>query len=111
MEGISWRDAEGEIVHEPEREKIADLDALPLPARHLLDNSLYHFPGIEGPITTVKSSRGCPLDCSFCGYTLAQGLRFRFRLRRLRLPPVAGRCPTPFAGAAFLRRFLAIRTK
>ncbi|MCI0346102.1 MAG: hypothetical protein L0221_11770, partial [Chloroflexi bacterium] len=27
----------------------------------------------------VKSSRGCPLDCSFCGYTLAQGLRFRFR--------------------------------
>jgi radical SAM superfamily enzyme YgiQ (UPF0313 family) len=30
-------------------------------------------------VTTVKSSRGCPLDCSFCGYTLAQGLRFRFR--------------------------------
>ena len=40
---------------------------------------LYRFPGIDGPVTTVKSSRGCPLDCSFCGYTLAQGLRFRFR--------------------------------
>jgi len=79
VEGITWRDAEGEIVHEPEREKISDLDALPLPARHLLDNSLYRFPGVDGPITTVKSSRGCPLDCSFCGYTLAQGLRFRFR--------------------------------
>lgn len=79
VEGISWRRPDGEIVHEPEREKIKDLDSLPLPARHLLDNQVYRFPGIEGAITTVKSSRGCPLDCSFCGYTLAQGLRFRFR--------------------------------
>jgi len=79
-EGISWRSAEtGEIIHEEEREKIADLDALPLPARHLLDNQRYTFPGVEGAVTTVKSSRGCPLNCSFCGYTLAQGLRFRFR--------------------------------
>jgi radical SAM superfamily enzyme YgiQ (UPF0313 family) len=79
VEGLSWRRADGEVVHEPEREKIGDLDALPLPARHLLDNQAYRFPGLDGPVTTVKSSRGCPLDCSFCGYTLAQGLRFRFR--------------------------------
>ena len=79
VEGISWRRESGEIVHEPEREKIKSLDELPLPARHLLDNRAYTFPGIAGPVTTVKSSRGCPLDCSFCGYTLAQGLRFRFR--------------------------------
>lgn len=77
--GTSWRNDAGEIVHEPEREKIADLDSLPIPARHLLDNAAYHFPGLDGPVTTVKSSRGCPLNCSFCGYTLAQGLRFRFR--------------------------------
>ena len=78
-EGITWKRADGEIVHEKEREKIKSLDELPLPARHLLDNARYRFPGVEGPVTTVKSSRGCPLDCSFCGYTLAQGLRFRFR--------------------------------
>ena len=79
VEGITWRSAAGEVVHEPEREKIRDLDDLPLPARGLLDNAAYYFPGLDGPVTTVKSSRGCPLDCSFCGYTLAQGLRFRFR--------------------------------
>ncbi|MEZ5977082.1 MAG: radical SAM protein [Planctomycetota bacterium] len=78
VEGVTYKRGD-EIVHEPEREKIANLDELPIPARHLLDNQRYRFPGIEGPITTVKSSRGCPLNCSFCGYTLAQGLRFRFR--------------------------------
>jgi radical SAM superfamily enzyme YgiQ (UPF0313 family) len=79
--GTSWRRGGigGEIVHEPERDKIGTLDDLPIPARHLIDNRAYRFPGIDGPVTTVKSSRGCPLDCSFCGYTLAQGLRFRFR--------------------------------
>ena len=77
--GTSWRRAGGEVVHEPDRPKIRDLDRLPLPARHLLDNQAYRFPGIDGPVTTVKSSRGCPYNCSFCGYTLAQGLHFRFR--------------------------------
>lgn len=77
--GITRRAEGGEVVHEAEREKIADLDSLPLPARQLLNNSAYRFPGVDGAITTVKSSRGCPLNCSFCGYTLAQGLRFRFR--------------------------------
>ncbi|MCP3917106.1 MAG: radical SAM protein [bacterium] len=79
IEGTSWKRVDGDIVHEAERDKIGDLDAMPIPARHLLDNAVYRFPGIEGPVTTVKSSRGCPFDCSFCGYTLAQGLRFRFR--------------------------------
>ncbi|MDP6838506.1 MAG: radical SAM protein [Planctomycetota bacterium] len=77
--GTSWARADGEVVHEAVAEKIGDLDALPTPARHLLDNAAYSFPGLDGPVTTVKSSRGCPYDCSFCGYTLAQGLRFRFR--------------------------------
>ncbi|MCZ6598792.1 MAG: radical SAM protein [Planctomycetota bacterium] len=81
--GLTWRvesgDGRGEIVNEPEREKIETLDELPYPARHLLDNAAYKFPGIHEPITITKTSRGCPLDCSFCGYTLAQGLRFRFR--------------------------------
>ncbi len=77
--GTTWCRADGEVVHEAAAEKILDLDALPLPARHLLDNQAYTFPGLDGPVTTVKSSRGCPYDCSFCGYTLAQGLRFRFR--------------------------------
>lgn len=78
VEGISYRHA-GTVRHTPDREKIAELDALPFPSRHLLRNERYRIPGMEGPVTTVKSSRGCALDCAFCGYTLAQGLRFRMR--------------------------------
>lgn len=79
IEGTSWMGPDGKVVHEPDRPKIDSLDDLPLPSRHLLHNERYKFPGIPGAVTTLKSSRGCPLDCSFCGYTLAQGLRFRFR--------------------------------
>jgi radical SAM superfamily enzyme YgiQ (UPF0313 family) len=76
--GVSYR-RNGAIAHTPDREKIDNLDSLPFPARHLLKNDRYRIPGMAGPVTTVKSSRGCALDCAFCGYTLAQGLRFRMR--------------------------------
>lgn len=76
--GLSFRE-NGGFVHTPDREKIEALDELPLPARHLLRNDRYRIPGMKGAVTTVKSSRGCPLDCAFCGYTLSQGLRFRLR--------------------------------
>ncbi|MBU0754321.1 MAG: radical SAM protein, partial [Planctomycetes bacterium] len=76
--GLSyWQD--GLPVHNPAAEMIQDLDALPFPARHLLPNELYNMPDMEKPFTTVQSSRGCPLNCSYCGYTLSQGLKWRGR--------------------------------
>lgn len=76
--GISFRRGP-EIVHTADREKVDALDELPFPSRHLLKNDRYRIPGMKGAVTTVKSSRGCALDCAFCGYTLSQGLRFRMR--------------------------------
>jgi anaerobic magnesium-protoporphyrin IX monomethyl ester cyclase len=77
--GLSWRTKDGGVTHNPARAKILELDALPFPARDLLDNSLYRIPDMQGPMTTVQSSRGCPINCTYCGYTLSQGLRFRSR--------------------------------
>ncbi|MBI4878427.1 MAG: radical SAM protein [Planctomycetes bacterium] len=78
VEGLSFRGPEG-IVHNPPRAKIADLDALPFPARDLLPNERYRIPDMRGPMTTVQSSRGCPIGCTYCGYALSQGTRYRAR--------------------------------
>ena len=55
-----------------------DLDALPYPARLLVDINLYHSILSESkPITTAFSSRGCPYGCTFCDRP-ALGKRFRY---------------------------------
>lgn len=79
VKGLSYRDDGGAIVHNPPRERIVDLDSIPFPARDLLPNERYRIPDMDGPMTTVQSSRGCPINCTYCGYTLSQGLRFRHR--------------------------------
>jgi len=63
---------------------VEDLDSLPFPARHLLDESLIFsntlYPGEKygkGPnATTIISSRGCPYNCAFCA-NIPQPVRFR----------------------------------
>lgn len=69
----------GEVHHNPDADLIQDLDALPFPARHLLPGDSYGIPDMGKPFTTVQSSRGCPINCSYCGYTLSQGLKWRGR--------------------------------
>ncbi|MFT7464575.1 MAG: hypothetical protein ACI9EF_002931 [Pseudohongiellaceae bacterium] len=65
--GVSGR-YDGRIVNAPDRENIADLDALPLPARRLLPMKRYRtrMPSTMGICTTVLTTRGCPARCTFC---------------------------------------------
>ena len=60
--GIAFRDG-NHIVHTPTRPFIQNLDALPLPARHLLPLARYKAMGFPVSIIT---SRGCPNRCIFC---------------------------------------------
>lgn len=48
------------------------LDALPFPRRDLLHDSFYRW-------GSIQTSRGCPMDCSFCSVTAFNGQRFRRR--------------------------------
>jgi anaerobic magnesium-protoporphyrin IX monomethyl ester cyclase len=51
------------------RPLLAELDALPFPARDLLPNESYIGHGRRKygyTITSLMSSRGCPFDCEFC---------------------------------------------
>lgn len=60
----------GQIRKAPPRDLIADLDILPYPAFHLLDN-LHDYRPMQltykrRPVMTLVSGRGCPYKCIFC---------------------------------------------
>jgi len=63
--GLAWRDGD-EIVVNPDRPFIANLDDLPLPLHHLLPLAKQRMPMIRGPFTFIVTSRGCPAGCKFC---------------------------------------------
>ena len=68
VKGITFKRGD-EIVVNPDRPLVKDLDSLPFPARDLLPNDVYG--GIKGlekgeNYTLVSASRGCPFKCHFC---------------------------------------------
>jgi radical SAM superfamily enzyme YgiQ (UPF0313 family) len=63
--GLGWRRA-GEIVINPDRPFVANLDDLPLPLHHLLPLDRYRIPMIKGPYTFIVTGRGCTAGCSYC---------------------------------------------
>lgn len=58
---------------------IKDLDTLPFPARHLVDNNLFRRPDNNKVQAIIKVSRGCPFHCFFCLATPVSGPKVRVR--------------------------------
>ncbi len=71
VRGLSYRAEEG-VVHNPERELIANLDELPHPAWHL-------FPLREYRIMSLVTARGCTYSCVYCAASRFWRRRVRFR--------------------------------
>jgi anaerobic magnesium-protoporphyrin IX monomethyl ester cyclase len=75
------------IIIGPAPARIADLDALPLPARHLVDvRSYLNASGhdrikwsLPQPALPLIASRGCPYRCAFCASELVHGKKIRLR--------------------------------
>jgi radical SAM superfamily enzyme YgiQ (UPF0313 family) len=77
LSGLSTRDNE-RICHGPDREP-ADLDALPIPAWHLVRTGLYRLPFSNRPFLLIGTSRGCPFNCMFCADPTYYGRKLRTR--------------------------------
>lgn len=56
------------------------LNELPLPARHLVDTSSYHYKIDGEPALSMIAQLGCPFQCGFCGGRASPMLR-RVRTR------------------------------
>ena len=66
--GISFR-KNGNIVHNPDRPALLDLDALPFAVdiyKRDLDITRYNIPYLHHPYVSFYTSRGCPAQCTFC---------------------------------------------
>lgn len=58
---------------------IENLDSLPFPARHLVNNSIYTRPDNGKVQAVIKVARGCPFHCFFCLATPVSGPKVRVR--------------------------------
>ena len=76
--GICYRE-NFQPVKNDKRPFIEDLDILPFPARHLVDNSIYKRPDNGKVQAVIKVARGCPFHCFFCLATPVSGAKVRTR--------------------------------
>jgi hopanoid biosynthesis associated radical SAM protein HpnJ len=69
IKGLSYKDSEAKIKHNPEREMIANMDSLPWVAdvyQRDLDIEKYFIGYLQHPYVSMYTGRGCPAQCSFC---------------------------------------------
>jgi len=78
IKGLSFRKGK-QIMRNKERPFLANLDDLPLPARHLLNKELYRFPDTNLPYALILTGRGCPGSCVFCLVGKVSGKKLRMR--------------------------------
>ena len=82
INGLAWRDNNGNIHMNDYREPVKDIDIFPLPARDLVDTDkfrLHSYIDFGKKSTTMITTRGCPYKCAFCSSWLTMGTRYRVR--------------------------------
>jgi len=64
IDGVSYKNKEGQVVHNKDRRLELNMDNFPMPRRDLLDDSKYVYLGAR--VAQLETSRGCPHNCKFC---------------------------------------------
>ena len=90
ISGLIYRKKDGTLGNTGQANPAYDVDELPIPSRHLLDNSLYTLGtekrGVQR-MTSIQTVRGCPFKCTFCS-TKVFGRSFRRRNPKLVLEEI-----------------------
>ena len=82
VQGLAFIDDTSEdktIIVTPDRPPIQDLDELPFPAFHLFPREKYKILNITTNVATIITTRGCPMQCSFCSSAALHGKHLRRR--------------------------------
>jgi len=73
IKGLSYRNNGSGLINNPPRPLIEDLDILPSPDFHLVQQWK------PSNIYPVSTSRGCPFNCKFCSVIQMFGRKYRFK--------------------------------
>lgn len=83
VQGITYRDKNGEIIRQMDRPWTEDLDTLPMVSKvyeKFLNVNDYCYTFAQKPMIQIFSARGCPFQCNFCSYPESMsGRKFRCR--------------------------------
>ncbi|MBE6498277.1 MAG: radical SAM protein [Methanobrevibacter sp.] len=80
VEGLAFHDEnDGSLIVTPDRPIIENLDELPFPAFHLFPMEKYRILNITTNVATIITTRGCPMQCSFCSSAALHGHKLRRR--------------------------------
>jgi len=74
IKGLSFKNSNHEIVHNPPRELLKDLNEAPIP-----DFSLVYKWAEKAKALPIATSRGCPFACKFCSVIPMFGRQYRFK--------------------------------
>lgn len=80
VKGLAFHDKnDGSLVVTEDRPIITNLDELPFPAFHLFPMDKYKLLNISTNVVTIITTRGCPMQCSFCSSAALHGRHLRRR--------------------------------
>ncbi len=80
VKGIVFEDKNSkEVVITPEAPLIDNLDEIPFPALNLLPLKKYRLLDMDTHMATMITTRGCPMQCSFCSSAAMHGRKIRER--------------------------------
>jgi hopanoid biosynthesis associated radical SAM protein HpnJ len=83
IDGLSYRDAAGQVVHNPDREILQDMDRLPFVTpvyQRDLRIEDYYIGYLQHPYLSLYTGRGCRSRCTFCLWPQTVG-GHRYRTR------------------------------
>ena len=83
IKGLSFRNSEGVIVHNDDREMLEDMDSLPFVSevyKRDLDYKKYFIGYLKHPYVSFYTGRGCKSRCTFCLWPQTVG-GHRYRTR------------------------------
>jgi hopanoid biosynthesis associated radical SAM protein HpnJ len=83
IDGLSYRDAAGQVVHNPDRAMLEDMDALPFVTpvyKRDLRIEDYSIGYLRHPYVSLYTGRGCRSRCTFCLWPQTVG-GHRYRTR------------------------------